>query len=76
MTIHARDQISTAQAAAIIGCTQAGVRHLIDKGYLRAFALSRRITIVSRISAELYAARPKTRGRPRVRPPGILEKLS
>jgi len=74
--IHSRDSISTREAARIIGCTQAGVRHLIKIGRLKAYSISPRIIIVSRVSAEVYAARPKIMGRPRVAPEKILEKLS
>ncbi len=64
--IHSSDQITTKEAARIIGCTQAGVRHLIRAGFLNGYLFNARTVIVSRQSANIYAARPKIMGRPRV----------
>jgi hypothetical protein len=59
-------QISVAEAAAIIGCTEGRVRQLIDEKKLVGRKLHQLAWIIERESAEAYAGREITVGRPRV----------
>lgn len=48
------NQISVAEAAEIIGCTDGRVRQLLGEGRLEGEKIGERVWIVSRKSAEVY----------------------
>jgi hypothetical protein len=60
--------VSVEEAAEIIGCTGAHVRHLLclEKPLLKGRKPYGSFWLVERKSAEAYASKPQTRGRPRV----------
>lgn len=57
--------VSVAEAAKIIGCSDAHVRRLLIDGELQGQKLNERAWAVRQDSAEKYATKPQTRGRPR-----------
>lgn len=61
-------EMTTAEAAALLGCSQAHVGHLVKTGALRGRALTPRMYLVERASVERYARKTPTRGWKRGRP--------
>jgi len=59
------DEITVAQAAEIIGVTAGRIWQLIDDSTLKARMLHGKAWLVNRKSAEEYAVRDRTTGRPR-----------
>lgn len=57
--------VSVEEAATIIGCNESRVRQLLGSGDLSGQKLNARAWVVSRESAERYAAEPQRTGRPR-----------
>ena len=62
------DEMTTAEAAAVLGCSQAHVGRLIKHGTLAARAITRRLYLVERQSVESYAQRQFPRGWKRGKP--------
>jgi hypothetical protein len=65
MSIQNDQLISVREAAAIIGCTGRRVRQLVESEQIKGEHLHARTIVVSRESAESYATKEQTRGRPR-----------
>ena len=65
MEMTLRSEISTKEAAKIIGCTEAHVRALLISGTIEGRKFNERAWAVDLESAEDYAKTPQKLGRPR-----------
>lgn len=65
MAMATDSEISTKDAADLIGCTEGYVRFLLIQGTLEGRKFNERAWAVDRESAEEYAKTPKKTGRPR-----------
>ena len=61
-----KDQLSVAEAAEVIGCTDGRVRQLLGEGRIEGEKIGERVWVVSRKSAENYRDSELPPGRPRI----------
>ena len=61
-------ELTTAQAAELLNCSQSQVGRLVRSGVLKGRALSARMYLLDKRSVEAYAAKTPTRGWKRGRP--------